>query len=186
MSPAEKKSLLDLLKKEFDARKEEIEVGEWNIEVYIKLVPKTLWQHDIAGFISQSLKRRCRVNAAMRNVKLKDEWPYNPGECPQDLSELPSHEFGLISTTYFSMERNFLMHRRVQVRGPLLTALSITSLTDATVTYMSLLNRISCLTSYQTVDSISRKAIMKRVKNGSFGEAVKSAFHSFAFDNINV
>lgn len=185
-SPEDEKKYVKILEDFLRSKQKEIEDGNWDMVDYIRAVPKGLWIFDVSVYISQSLADRCSAVSKLCNVKMEEEWPYDPRECPTNMHAMPRHEFAFALAMYFSMERRVYLKTKGKVRGPIFTSLSITALTDATVGFMSLMNRVGCLTSYQAIDSIRSNAIAQRVQNGPFGDVKLTAFQTYSMDNFNV
>lgn len=71
------------------AKQKEIDDGEWNIQGYIRAVPKEFWVFNVSIYVSKSLEDRFSAVAKTHGVKMEDEWPYNPHECPANMGTFP-------------------------------------------------------------------------------------------------
>ena len=184
--PQQLRELLKPLREYISSRQEEILNGEWQLFEFIRKCPPLVWSFFVLYIGNVQLLRTGRAEARIHNSNAIEEWPLNPRRCPEDISVRSYHEFCFAARIYYSIERDVFMMSNNTIRGPITILLSLCGLPSATVSFISILNRLGCAVSYAKVNEWRAESIRRRQEAGPFNELLPKAFASVAIDNINI
>lgn len=186
MKPQDMRELLCEMKDYIVGQTNNIFRGEWSLIDFIRHSPTLPWRFHSILLDCPLLLRRGRADARLNGTKPEGELPLNPKECPDSLLKRAPYEFNFALQVYYTLERNVFLPSNRTVRGPITMSLSLSSIPNTSVSFLSVLNRLGCTVSYAKVYEWRHQAIKDREERGPFRELVPTAFTTVAVDNINI